>query len=264
MRVASLAQMASFDGCPIRSQPRISIPSTRDVLPVDDDSTGELGPGSKPDRTNSRSHAEAEQRVEIEVSPRQNTAEVSDGPPKPRDATNRESVSTSSAGSESSASSLPSSDSPWAPLHVPIFRAFWIASLISNLGTWVHEVGAGWLMTSLDSSPEMVSAVRIAIAGPTMFLAIPAGVIADRVDRRKLLILTQLLLLTTTSLLSTLTFAGVITSWSLLFLTFVIGMGVVMHVLTWQSTIPVLVPKPQISRAIALGSISFNLSLIHI
>ena len=151
-------------------------------------------------------------------------------------------------------------DSPWAPLQVPIFRAFWVASLISNLGTWVHEVGAGWLMTGLDSSPQMVSAVRIAIAGPTMLLAIPAGVIADRIDRRRLLILTQLLLLTTTSLLATLTFAGVMTSWSLLFLTFVIGMGVVMHVLTWQSTIPVLVPKPQIARAIALGSISFNLA----
>ena len=48
----------------------------------------------------------------------------------------------------------------WAPLRLPIFRAFWIASLISNLGTWIHEVGAGWLMTSLDPDPQMVSAVK--------------------------------------------------------------------------------------------------------
>ena len=108
------------------------------------------------------------------------------------------------------------SDSPWAPLGVPIFRAFWIASVGSNLGTWVHEVGAGWLMTNLDSSPEMVSAVRIAISAPMMVLAIPAGVIADRIDRRRLLIITQLVLLSTTATLASLTFAEAITSWTLL------------------------------------------------
>jgi predicted MFS family arabinose efflux permease len=150
--------------------------------------------------------------------------------------------------------------SPWAPLGVPIYRAFWIASLVSNLGTWVHEVGAGWLMTSLDSSPEMVSAVRVSFSAPTILLAIPFGVLADRIDRRRLLIVTQLGLLATTSTLATLTFAGMITSWSLLGLTFMIGLGMVLHVLTWQSTIPMLVPRAQLSRAVALGSISFNLA----
>ncbi|MFK8114730.1 MAG: MFS transporter [Rubripirellula sp.] len=151
-------------------------------------------------------------------------------------------------------------DSPWAPLRVPLFRAFWFASIVSNLGTWVHEVGASWLMTNLDASPEMVSAVRIAISVPTILLAIPAGVIADRVDRRMLLILTQLVLLITTSTLAAMTFNGMITSWMLLGLTFVIGLGTVLHVLNWQSTIPELVPKEQLSRAISLGSISFNLA----
>ena len=141
----------------------------------------------------------------------------------------------------------------WAPLRLPIFRAFWIASLISNLGTWIHEVGAGWLMTTLDPDPQMVSAVRIAMSGPMIFLAIPAGVIADRVDRRQLLILTQLMMFSFASLLSLLTWQQVITSWSLLGLTFAIGLGLVMHVLTWQATIPVLVPPQQIARAIALG-----------
>lgn len=150
--------------------------------------------------------------------------------------------------------------SPWAPLRVPIFRAFWFASLVSNLGTWIHEIGAGWLMTNLDTSPEMVSAVRIALSAPTMVLAIPAGVIADRIDRRRLLIITQLVLFSTTSLLSALTFSGLITSWTLLGLTFVMGLGTVMHVLTWQSTVPELVPIDQLPRAVALGSISFNLA----
>ena len=151
-------------------------------------------------------------------------------------------------------------ESPWAPLHVPLFRAFWGASLVSNLGTWIHEVGAGWLMTSLDASPEMVSAVRISLSLPMMLLAIPAGVLADRVDRRKLLIATQAVLCLITASLSLLTGTGLISSWLLLALTFAIGLGTVLHVLTWQSTIPTLVPREQLTRAIALGSVSFNLA----
>lgn len=141
-----------------------------------------------------------------------------------------------------------------------MFRAFWLASLASNLGTWVHEVGAGWLMTSLDGSPQMVSAVRTAMAMPIVLLAIPAGVLADRVDRRRLLLITQLVLLSTAASLAALTRAGWVTPWGLLALTFVIGLGMVVHVPTWQASVPELVPKAQLSRAVALGSISFNLA----
>ncbi len=152
------------------------------------------------------------------------------------------------------------SRSPWAPLRNPIFRAFWIASLVSNFGTWIHEVGAGWLMTSLDPRPEMVAAVRTAMSLPIVFLAIPAGVLADRVDRRHLLIATQFVLLLTTATLAGLTFSGAITSWMLLSLTFLIGLGLVVHVPTWQASVPELVPRKQLSRAVALGSVSFNLA----
>lgn len=171
-------------------------------------------------------------------------------------------MSDSDQASQGRASAPDSSEdlSTWAPLSVPIFRAFWIASIISNLGTWVHEVGAGWLMTSLDSSPEMVAGVRLALAAPTMLLAIPAGVVADRIDRRQLLIVTQILLLITTSTLAACTFSGVITPWMLLALTLVMGFGTVLYVLGWQATVPALVPSNQISRAVALGSMSFNLA----
>jgi predicted MFS family arabinose efflux permease len=154
----------------------------------------------------------------------------------------------------------PEGDSPWAPLRVPIYRAFWIASIVSNLGTWIQEVGAGWLMTRLDSSPEMVSAVRVAVSLPTLLLAIVVGVMADRIDRRKLLIITQIMLFATTATLSVLTRWEVITAWGLLLLSFAMGVGTVVHILSWQSTVPLLVPRRQLSRAIALGSISFNLA----
>ena len=150
--------------------------------------------------------------------------------------------------------------SAWAPLGNPVYRSFWIASLVSNLGTWMHEIGSGWLMTELDASPQMVSSVRTAMAMPIVALAIPAGVLADRVDRRRLLLATQSLMLLTTGIMAGMTATGVITSWSLLAMTFVMGIGLTLHAPTWQASIPELVPRVQLSRAIALGSISFNLA----
>lgn len=150
--------------------------------------------------------------------------------------------------------------SAWEPLRLPLFRVFWLASLASNLGTWIHEVGAGWLMTNLDASPEMVAAVRTSMSLPIVFLAIPAGVLADRFDKRRLLLMTQSLLFGVTAILSILTFNNQITAWGLLALTFVMGLGMVIHVPTWQSAIPELVPRNQIPRAVGLGSVSFNLA----
>src|SRR5712692_8142309 len=63
--------------------------------------------------------------------------------------------------------------SPWSPLRNTLFRNLWIASIVSNLGTWMHDLGAGWLMTSLSSSPSMVALVEAADSLPVMLLAIP-------------------------------------------------------------------------------------------
>lgn len=115
-------------------------------------------------------------------------------------------------------------------------------------------------MTTLDGSPEMVAAVRTSMSLPIVFLAIPAGVLADRFDKRRLLIMTQSLLLLVTSVLAVLTWSGHITAWGLLALTFVMGLGMVVQVPTWQSAIPELVPRKDIARAVGLGSISFNLA----
>ncbi|TWU23344.1 enterobactin exporter EntS [Novipirellula galeiformis] len=156
--------------------------------------------------------------------------------------------------------SASTSTSAWAPLQIPLYRTFWFASLAANLGTWIHEVGAGWLMASLDPSPQMVAAVRTVMAAPIIFLAIPVGVLGDRIDRRRMLILTQFVLCACTATLALLTFSGIITANLLLVFTFIIGLGMVVHVPIWQASIPELVPKNQLARAIALGSISFNLA----
>lgn len=137
---------------------------------------------------------------------------------------------------------------------------FWLTSLASNVGTWVHEVGSGWLMTSLDSSPQMVSAVRVVMSLPILLLALPAGTLADRVDRRKLLIAVQTILMLTAATISLMTYTGTITPQWLLVLTAIMGLGMVIHVPTWQASIPELVPREQIPQAVALGSVSFNLA----
>src|SRR6476646_12246133 len=85
--------------------------------------------------------------------------------------------------------------SAWSPLQNALFRNLWIATIVSNVGTWMQDVGAGWLMTSLSSSPSLVALVEAADSIPVMLLALPAGALADIVDRRRLLIGIQVYLL---------------------------------------------------------------------
>lgn len=148
----------------------------------------------------------------------------------------------------------------WVPLQSPVFRVFWLAALFSNLGTWVHETGASWLMSELDPSPWNVSLVRTAMAIPVFILSLPAGVIADWIDRRKVLIITQLYLLAIASSMGVMTYFDLMTPTLLLTMTLCMGLGMVIHVPTWQSIIPDLVPKGSIPAAVGLGSLSFNLA----
>ena len=81
--------------------------------------------------------------------------------------------------------------SAWVSLRQELFRSLWIAAVVSNLGTWMHEVGASWLMTQLAPSPLTVSLIQTAEALPVFLLALAAGALADVLDRRRLLIFSQ-------------------------------------------------------------------------
>src|SRR5438477_8663272 len=115
--------------------------------------------------------------------------------------------------------------SPWSPLRNTLFRNLWIASVVSNVGTWMHDVGAGWLMTSLSPSPSMVALVEAADSIPVMLLALPAGALADIVDRRRLLIAVQSYLLIVAGALAVLTWMELMTAWGLLGFIFALGIG---------------------------------------
>ncbi len=82
--------------------------------------------------------------------------------------------------------------SAWSPLRESVFRALWIATVVSNIGTWMQDVGESWLMTSLTSSPVLVALVETAGSLPVVLVALPAGALADVVDRRRLLLVMQI------------------------------------------------------------------------
>src|ERR671929_464210 len=79
----------------------------------------------------------------------------------------------------------------WSPLQRAVFRSVWIALVASNIGTWMQSVGAAWLMTTLTPSPLLVALMQTATSLPILLLGLPAGAVADVVDRRKLLLGTE-------------------------------------------------------------------------
>src|SRR5258708_22244420 len=83
---------------------------------------------------------------------------------------------------------VPQRYSVLAPLREPLFRTLWIAAVISYTGSWMQNVAAGWLMTTLSSSPMWVAAVQVSLSLPVFLIALPAGALADIVDRRKFLL----------------------------------------------------------------------------
>src|SRR3981081_4441653 len=115
------------------------------------------------------------------------------------------------------------------PLHDPTFRALWSANVVSNIGTWMQTVGGAWLMTTLTSDALPVALMQTATTLPAFLVGLPAGSLADRVDRRRLLLATQAWMLGCAALLAVLTVLGVVTPWLLLGLTFALGVGSVMN-----------------------------------
>jgi predicted MFS family arabinose efflux permease len=150
--------------------------------------------------------------------------------------------------------------SAWSPLRHRVFGILWSATLISNIGMWVHEVGAGWLMTSLAPSPAMVALVQTATMLPVFLFSLPAGALADMFDRRRLLIVIQAARLLLAAALGGVVLIGSVTPLVLLLFTFALGVCNAAMSPTWNSVVPKLVPKEDFPAAVALNAIAINLS----
>ncbi|MEU7563648.1 MFS transporter [Streptomyces eurythermus] len=149
-------------------------------------------------------------------------------------------------------------ESAWAPLAARVFRALWIAQLVSNIGSWMQMVGAQWLLIGHDAA--LVTLVQTASSLPVVLLALPAGVVADRYDRRRVLLVTQGALFAVSGVLTALTFADLLTPVLLLVLTFLLGCGTALMGPAWQAIQPELVERRQLGQAAALGGVNMNLA----
>jgi MFS family permease len=138
----------------------------------------------------------------------------------------------------------------------------WVADFVSNLGTFAQSIGAGWLMTSLTTSPLLVSLVQTAASLPLFLTAIPAGVYADLVDRRRLIRNTNALLVVLVAALATATFLGWVTPLVLLGATFAISLVSAIAEPAWGALVPEVVSENDLPSAIALNGINFNLSRV--
>lgn len=165
-----------------------------------------------------------------------------------------------SPGAPATPSAAPAPASALAPLRHPVFRAVWLASLLSSFGGLVQSVGASWLMTTLSPSADMVALVQASVTLPIMLLSLFAGAVADSLDRRHVMLAAQGFMLTVSVALALSAWVGLITPWLLLLFTFLIGCGTAMNGPAWQASVGEMVPREDLPAAVALNSMGFNLA----
>src|SRR6266849_3741936 len=165
-----------------------------------------------------------------------------------------------STSTNSPATSTEPATSPWSPFRHATFAVVWGATAISNIGGWMYSAASGWLMTSLNPDPFIVSMVQVATTLPMFLFALPAGALADIVDRRKFLIAAEIAVTAVSAIFAAIVWFGLATPGNLLLFTFLIGVGGALTAPAWQSIVPQLVPKQDLHPAVAANSVGVNVS----
>ena len=152
--------------------------------------------------------------------------------------------------------------SAWDPLRRPVFRLLWGTWLTANICMWMNEVASAWLMTTLTTSPVMVALVQSASVLPVVLFGLPSGALADILNRRRWFMFTQFWVAANALILCAVLAADVMTAPLLLALTFGNGIGLAMRWPVYAAIVPELVPRAELSTAIALNGIAMNTSRI--
>jgi predicted MFS family arabinose efflux permease len=147
-------------------------------------------------------------------------------------------------------------------LRNPNFRLFWSGNFLSNIGTWMQNVAQGWLVLLLTNSAFWLGVVGFAGSIPFLFFTLFGGVIADRVDKRRLLMVTQTVMMVLAFVLAALAGLKVITVWEVAMIAFLNGTAMAMNAPSYQALVPRLVEREDLTNAIALNSAQFNMSRI--
>lgn len=146
----------------------------------------------------------------------------------------------------------------WRPLRAPVFRNLLIADTVSDIGTFMQNVGAAWLMVSLGTGPLLIALTQTAASLPFFLFALLAGSVGDIVDRRKLVLFTEIWMTSAALVITVLTLTGHMTPWMLLVLTFALSAGNAFEAPTWRALLPELVGREDLPAASALNGIEFN------
>jgi MFS family permease len=164
---------------------------------------------------------------------------------------------------QSSAAAAADDDlSPLAPLRRPVFRMLWFTWLAANVTMWMNDVASAWLMTSLAPSPLWVALVQSASTLPVFLLGLPSGALADILDRRRFLMVTQFWLAGIAVVLAATVAFDLMSAPLLLALTFANGVGLAMRWPVFAAIVPELVPRQQLPMALAVNGVSMNTSRI--
>lgn len=147
-------------------------------------------------------------------------------------------------------------------LRNPNFRMFWGGNFLSNIGTWMQNIAQGWLVLSITGSAFWLGVVGFAGAIPFLIFTLFGGVVADRVNKRRLLLVTQSVMMLLAFALAALAWLKIITVWEVVVLAFLNGMAMAMNAPSYQALVPRLVPREDLTNAIALNSAQFNMSRI--
>jgi MFS family permease len=166
---------------------------------------------------------------------------------------------TSTSPSPASAAASPD-DSSLAPFRYAAFTVLWVATVVSNVGTWMQNATAGWLMTTLDPDPFLVSMVQVSTSLPLFIFAIPAGALADMVDRRRLLIVNQAAIVIIAAAFAVLVQQNHVTPATLLIFSFCAASAAALIMPSWQAIVPQLVPRNHLQPAVALNGVGVNVS----
>src|SRR5450755_749765 len=164
------------------------------------------------------------------------------------------------ANSPPTTSPPPAAASAWAPFRNRTFAVIWTATVVSNIGGWMYNVASGWLMTSLDSDPFIVSMVQVANSLPMFLFAIPAGALMDIVDQRRFLIFGEVAITITSTAFAALVWLHLIAPTGLLLLSFIVTIGSAMTFPARQAVVAQLVPRPDLPAAVAANSVGINIS----
>lgn len=150
--------------------------------------------------------------------------------------------------------------SPWAPFGYRAFTVIWTATVVSNVGSWMYNAAAAWLMTSLTPDAFVISLVQFAGNLPMFLFAILAGALTDIVDKRRFLLVAEIATTVLAVIFAALVWFHMVTPTSLLWFVFLTGAAGALTSPAWQAVVPSLVPREHLPSAVSANSVGINIS----